>query len=138
MTHHNFDTPTYLLIGSDETKPIDSKYSAKDLRLQLTNLHQNLLSLIDNMQKNTKTKLDDETINTLKQKLSTIKPIDRNLEKDGIKLNWELENFYHMPLAAVITNLDKIQADMKNLESEFLHTFAAASMFLKQIYYMPM
>jgi hypothetical protein len=32
-----------------------------------------------------------------------------------------------MPLAAVITNLDKIQADMKNLESEFLHTFAAAS-----------
>jgi len=123
----DYDTPTYLLIGSDETKPIDSKYSAKDLRLKLTTLHTDLLSLIDNMQKNTKTKLDDATINTLKQKLSTIKPIDRNLEKDGIKLNWELENFYHMPLAAVITNLDKIQADMKNLESEFLHTFAAAS-----------
>jgi gliding motility-associated protein GldM len=123
----DFDTPTYLLIGSDETKPIDSKYSAKDLRLQLTTLHTDLLSLIDNMQKNTKTKLDDATINTLKQKLSTIKPVDRNLEKEGIKLNWELENFYHMPLAAVITNLDKIQADMKNLESEFLHTFAAAS-----------
>jgi len=123
----DYDTPTYLLIGSDESKPIDSKYSAKDLRLQLTTLHTDLLSLIDNMQKNTKTKLDDATINTLKQKLSTIKPVDRNLEKDGIKLNWELENFYHMPLAAVITNLDKIQADMKNLESEFLHTFAAAS-----------
>lgn len=123
----DYDTPTYLLIGSDEAKPIDTKYSAKDLRLQLTNLHADLLNLIDNMQKNTKTKLDDETIATLKQKLSTIKPIDRNLEKDGIKLNWELENFYHMPLAAVITNLDKIQADMKNLESEFLHTFAAAS-----------
>jgi gliding motility-associated protein GldM len=123
----DYDTPTYLLIGSNETKPIDTKYSAKDLRLQLTNLHQDLLNLIDNMQKNSKTKLDDEAINTLKQKLSTIKPVDRNLEKDGIKLNWELENFYHMPLAAVITNLDKIQVDMKNLESEFLHTFAAAS-----------
>jgi len=123
----DYDTPTYLLIGSDEAKPIDTKYSAKDLRLQLTNLHTDLLNLIDNMQKNSKTKLDDATIHTLKQKLATIKPIDRNLEKDGIKLNWELENFYHMPLAAVITNLDKIQADMKNLESEFLHTFAAAS-----------
>jgi gliding motility-associated protein GldM len=123
----DYDTPTYLLIGSDESTPIDTKYSAKDLRLQLTNLHQDLLNLIDNMQKNSKTKLDNETIATLKQKLSTIKPVDRNLEKDGIKLNWELENFYHMPLAAVITNLDKIQADMKNLESEFLHTFAAAS-----------
>lgn len=123
----DFDTPTYLLIGSDETKPIDSKYSAKDLRLQLTTLHTDLLSLIDNMQKDSKTKLDAESIATLKQKLGTIKPTDRNIIKEGVKLNWELENFYHMPMAAVITNLDKIQADMKNLESEFLHTFAAAS-----------
>ncbi|MES2514909.1 MAG: GldM family protein [Bacteroidota bacterium] len=123
----DFDTPTFLLIGSDETNPIDTKYSAKDLRLQLTNLHTDLLALIDNMQKDSKTKLDDESITTLKQKLNTIKPIDRNIEKEGVKLNWELENFYHMPMAAVITNLDKIQADMKNLESEFLHTFAGAS-----------
>ena len=123
----DFDTPTYLLIGSDETKPIDSKYSAKDLRIQLTTLHTDLLGLIDNMQKDTKTKLDAESITTLKQKLGTIKPVDRNIVKEGVKLNWELENFYHMPMAAVITNLDKIQADMKNLESEFLHTFAAAS-----------
>jgi gliding motility-associated protein GldM len=123
----DFDTPTYLLIGSDETNPIDTKYSAKDLRLQLTNLHADLSGLIDHMQKDSKTKLDDESIATLKQKLNTIKPVDRNLEKEGIKLNWELENFYHMPMAAVITNLDKIQADMKNLESEFLHTFAGAS-----------
>lgn len=123
----DYDTPTYLLIGSDESHPVDKKYSAKDLRVQLTNLHQDLLLLIDNMQKDPKSKLDDESIHTLKQKLATIKPVDRNLMKDGIKLNWELENFYHMPLAAVITNLDKIQADMKNLESEFLHTFAAAS-----------
>ena len=123
----DFDTPTYLLIGSDETKPIDTKYSAKDLRKQLTNLHSDLLRLIDNMQKESKTKLDDESITTLKQKLNTIKPVDRNIVKEGITLNWELENFYHMPMAAVITNLDKIQADMKNLESEFLHTFAGAS-----------
>lgn len=123
----DFDTPTHLLIGSDAANPIDSKYSAKDLKLQLTNLHTNLLGLIDNMQKNSKTKLDEESITTLKQKLATIKPIDRNLVSGGVKLNWESENFYHMPMAAVITNLDKIQADMKNLESEFLHTFAAAS-----------
>jgi len=123
----DFDTPTYLLIGSDESKPITTKYSASDLRLQLTNLHKDLSLLIDNMQKDTKTKLDDESIKTLKQKLGTIKPMDRNIMKEGVKLNWELENFYHMPMAAVITNLDKIQADMKNLESEFLHTFAAAS-----------
>ena len=123
----DFDTPTFILIGSDETKPITTKYSASDLKLQLNTLHKDLELLIDNMQKDSKTKLDAESIKTLKQKLGTIKPVDRNLYKEGVKLNWELENFYHMPMAAVITNLDKIQADMKNLESEFLHTFGAAS-----------
>lgn len=123
----DYDTPTYLLIGSSESKPITTKYSASDLRLQLTNLHTDLLVLIDNMQKDSKTKLDEESINTLKQKLSTIKPIDGHISMDGVKQNWEIENFYHMPMAAVITNLDKIQADLKNVESEFLHVFAAAS-----------
>lgn len=123
----DYDTPTYLLIGSSESKPITTKYSAIDLRLQLTNLHTDLLVLIDNMQKDSKTKLDEESINTLKQKLSTIKPIDGHISMDGVKQNWEIENFYHMPMAAVITNLDKIQADLKNVESEFLHVFAAAS-----------
>lgn len=123
----DYDTPTYILIGSSESKPITTKYSASDLRLQLTNLHSNLLLLIDNMQKDSKTKLDDESINTLKQKLSNIKPIDGNISASGVKQSWEIENFYHMPMAAVITNLDKIQADLKNVESEFLHVFAAAS-----------
>jgi gliding motility-associated protein GldM len=123
----DYDKPTYLLIGSDEGNPIATKYSAKDLRAQLTKLHSDLLILVDNMQKDSKTKLDDESIKTLKQKLSNIKPVDRNVMSDGVKLNWELENFYHMPMAAVITNLDKIQADMKNVESEFLHVFAEAS-----------
>lgn len=123
----DYDKPTYLLIGSDEANPVSTKYSARDLRLQLTKLYTDLLTLIDNMQKDSKTKLDDESINALKQKLSNIKPVDRNVMSDGVRLNWELENFYHMPMAAVITNLDKIQADMKNVESEFLHTFAEAS-----------
>lgn len=123
----DYDTPTYLLIGSSESKPITTKYSASDLRLQLTNLHTDLLVLIDNMQKDSKTKLVEESINTLKQKLSTIKPIDGHISMDGVKQNWEIENFYHMPMASVITNLDKIQADLKNVESEFLHVFAAAS-----------
>ncbi len=123
----DYDTPTYILIGSDTYKPKTDKYSAKDLRLQLSNLHSHLLSMLDNMQKNSDTKLDLADINAFKQKLNNIKPTDRNIEDQGMKLNWELENFYNMPMAAVITNLNKIQADMKNTESEFLHVFSAAS-----------
>ncbi len=123
----DYDTPTHVMIGSDETSPITTKYSAKALREQLENLHTNLTVMLDNMQKNKETKLDAADLSALKQKLNTIKPVDRNISNDGIKLNWELENFYHMPMAAVITNLNKMQADMKNIESEFLHVFASAS-----------
>jgi gliding motility-associated protein GldM len=123
----DYDTPTYLLLGSDEASPITTRYSAKDLRLQLDRLYGGLTGMLDNMQKNADTKLDEADLNALKQKLATIKPVDRNLVSDGVKLNWELENFYNMPMAAVITNLNKIQADMKNVESEVLHVFGAAS-----------
>lgn len=123
----DYDTPTYILIGDDESKPKKGKYSAYELRQKLTTLHTELQALLDNMQKDAKTKLDLADLNALKVKLNTIKPVDRNIVDEGVKLNWELENFYHLPMAAVITNLDKIQADMKNLESEFLHVFAAAN-----------
>ena len=123
----DYDTPTYLMIGSDEANPISTKYSAKDLKTQLTNLHNHLITMIDNMQKNAETKLELDDLIALKQKLKSIMPIDRNIMDDGVKQNWELENFYHLPMAAVITNLNKIQADMKNIESEFLHVFSAAS-----------
>lgn len=123
----DYDTPTYLLIGSNEAAPKTTKYSARDLKLQLTKLHADLTMMLNNMQKDKDTKLHDKDIAALKEKLNTIKPIDKNMEVDGVKLNWELQNFYHMPLAAVITTLDKMQADMKNLESEILHVFSAAS-----------
>lgn len=123
----DYDTPTFLLIGSDETAPKVTKYSAKDLKLQLTKLHTDLTMMLDNMQKDGKTKLHEKDFLSLKEKLNTIKPMDKNIVEDGVKLNWELQNFYHMPMAAVITNLDKMQADMKNVESEILHMFSAAS-----------
>lgn len=123
----DYDTPTYLLIGSNEASPIKTRYSASDLRLNLDKLHGDLIFMLDKMQKETSTSLDLADMNALKQKLDGIKPSDRNIHDDGMKLNWELENFYHMPMAAVVTNLNKIQADLKNVESEMLHTFSSAS-----------
>lgn len=37
------------------------------------------------------------------------------------------KNSYHLPEAAVITNLNKMQADLKNLEAEILGEYSAAS-----------
>lgn len=123
----DYDTPTYLLIGSNEARPKTDKYSAWDLRKQLENMCRDLNMMLENMQKEKSTKLDEKDFQNLKKRLKLFKPFDKSTTVDGVKMNWELQNFYHMPLAAVITNLNKIQADTKNLESEFLHVFASAS-----------
>lgn len=123
----DFDTPTYLLIGDDEASPKKGKYSATELRGELTGLYDKLNKLVDDMQKDKHTEIDAAELKALKEKLATIKPVDRNIDDDGVKLNWELENFYHLPLAAVVTNLDKMQADVRNIESEFLHVFSASA-----------
>ena len=54
--------------------------------------------------------------------------LDANLEKtfsfedrkdaSGTKNNWESINFYHVPLAAAVTILSKIQTDIRNTESD--------------------
>jgi gliding motility-associated protein GldM len=128
MKHlEDYDTPTYLFLGSDETKPINTAYSALDLKLQLNTLSANLESDLNTMQANKATHLEKEDFMSLKEQLKLIKPQDKGREEDGIKLNWEQENFYHLPAAAVLTNLDKLQTDLKNLEAEFLRVYSAAS-----------
>ena len=42
-------------------------------------------------------------------------------------MSWEMENFYHLPEAAVIANLTKMQVDIKNAEAEILQVFSSAS-----------
>ena len=51
----NYDAPTHLMIGDDETKPLDGEFTAVDLRKRLNSLHDNLLKMPDDMQKNEKT-----------------------------------------------------------------------------------
>ncbi|MBC7862420.1 MAG: hypothetical protein IAF38_05550, partial [Bacteroidia bacterium] len=41
--------------------------------------------------------------------------------------SWETQNFYHLPLAAVVCNLTKIQSDIKNVEAECISQLSGAS-----------
>lgn len=123
----DYDIPTYQLIGSDETKPSEGAFSAKELRGKLSHLHSELLALIEGMNKNKSTLLPKKDYEALKTKIGIIKPVDTNEMEDDIKVTWEIQNFYHLPLAAVITNLSKIQSDIKNVETEMINQLAAAS-----------
>ncbi len=121
----DYDTPTQLFIGSDEANPKTSRYSAYDLKQKLNNLSSELNQMIADLKN--KKQLDDVDSKSLIETAKTIVPIDRNMTVDGIHMNWELENFYNIPTAAVITNFDKLQTDLKNVESELFRVLAASS-----------
>jgi gliding motility-associated protein GldM len=123
----DYDIPTYELIGSDAANPEKKPNSALELQEKLNGLVNFLTNMLDNMQKEKSTKLMEDDYNSLKKKFQSIKPVDSGAEEDGIKLTWPVENFYHLPMAAVITNLNKMQADLKNLEAEILQVFSGAS-----------
>jgi gliding motility-associated protein GldM len=123
----DYDTPTGMLIGSDPSKMIDGEHSAKALRRKLEGLVDKLTKLVDEMQQNPKTKFLKEDYEQIKKKIENLKPKDSDKIEDGLKQTWEIANFNHLPMAAVVTNMNKMIADMKNTEAELYQVFAAAS-----------
>ena len=123
----NYDKPTFLLIGPDETKLTDAKYSAKELRHNITALTTSLSTMIDEMKDKKGVMLPNEDYLVLKNKIKLFTPHDNYKDKEGKAISWEIKNFYNMPLAGVITNLSKMQSDIRNIESEMVSTFAAAA-----------
>ncbi len=122
-----YDKPTFQLIGSDENNPESKEYSAKELRGKLNGLCDKLNGIVEDMNKHSATKLPPADYISLKEKIKILRPIDSNEMVDDLKMTWELQNFYNLPIAAVITNLSKIQSDVKNMETEIINQFAAAS-----------
>ncbi|GIV27789.1 MAG: hypothetical protein KatS3mg027_1603 [Bacteroidia bacterium] len=123
----DYDTPTGMLIGSDPSKMIDGEYSAKALRRKLEKLVTDLTKLVDNMQQDKKTQFLKEDYEQIKKKIENLRPKDSDKIEDGLKQTWEISNFNHLPMAAVVTNLNKMIADMRNTEAEIYQVFAAAS-----------
>ena len=104
----NYDIPTNLMIGGEPTAPKTGPWSSMELKGILTAYKENLTKLfIDHPEKN-------EII---------IKDIEEAIEFKGqdhgdVFEEWEVAQFNHLPLAAVITNLTKMQADVRSLEAD--------------------
>jgi gliding motility-associated protein GldM len=122
----DYDKPTFFLLGADETKPRSGKYSAAELRRSIKNLTDSLNTMLDQMKDKNGMKLPDKDYQVLKDKIKLFTPHDHLLDKEGLPVTWEIKNFYNLPLAAVITNLSKIQGDLRNIEGEMINTFASA------------
>ncbi|MBL7932191.1 MAG: gliding motility protein GldM [Bacteroidia bacterium] len=123
----NTDKPSYFLIGPDETKPESGKYKALELKQNIMALADSLQNMIDYMKDRDGLRLPEEDYLLLKNKITAFRPRTDYFDPEGLKINWEIKNFYNQPLAAVITNLSKLQGDVRNIEGQLINTFASAS-----------
>lgn len=123
----NYDKPTHLLIGDDERNPKSGEFTAVELKTKITEVHDKLIKMIDDMQKKKETRFLQSDYESLKKKIETLKPDAGDEKEDGVPVTWEILNFYHLPLAGTITNLTKMQADLKNVEAEIVSNFSGAA-----------
>jgi gliding motility-associated protein GldM len=123
----NYDMPTTVLLGSNEHSLKTGPLTASELRDKLNALHDKLIGQIDKMQKTDGLHLLQNDYDNLKKKIALIKPTDSGRKDEGITYTWALDNFYHLPLAAVFVNLNKMQSDLNNVEAEILQVFSSAS-----------
>ena len=108
LSKDNYDTPTLVMGLADPAKPKDGEWSAVDLKNKINKYKEDILELF----KENKTAQD-----MMRQTLSVLETPDPP-KGSGDDKNWESANFYHVPLAAVITILSKIQSDVRSAEAE--------------------
>ncbi|HRD51631.1 MAG TPA: gliding motility protein GldM [Flavobacteriales bacterium] len=96
---------TNLMIGSEPAKPKEGPFTAVDLRKKLEEFRDKVKSM----------RPEDADLSASMDRL-----FDMSDRKDagGTMNTWESINFYHVPLAAGITIMSKIQADVRNAEGE--------------------
>lgn len=123
----DYDKPTYFLLGSDEANPKIDKLSAVNLKKTMITLTDSLNSMLDYMKDKDGLRLPERDYQVLKDKIRLFRPREDYKDPEGQPLSWEMKNFYNLPLAAVVTNLSKIQSDIRSIESEMVNVFGAAA-----------
>ncbi|RMG78960.1 MAG: gliding motility protein GldM [Bacteroidetes bacterium] len=99
----NYDKPTEFLIGQEVTNPKKGEWTATELKDKIDEYRNFLINDI----------LKGDTAGMHLGLDTDIEVIDNGTKEDWISLN-----FYHLPLVAVVTNLTKIQSDVRNAEAD--------------------
>ena len=105
----NYDIPTEKLGLSEPGKPKEGELTALELHQKLEEYRDLLL-----------TKVQGNAI--LENSLNETFSFEKTKAKDGTPELWEAKNFYHSPLAAVVTILSKIQSEVLNAEADVVKT----------------
>jgi gliding motility-associated protein GldM len=103
----NYDIPSMVMGLAEPATPKDGEFTAVELRGKINKFQADLLGLFD----------DKETKEMMTKTLAVLDTKDFGMV-NGTKETWETGNFYHVPLAAVVTILSKIQSDVRSAEAE--------------------
>jgi gliding motility-associated protein GldM len=105
----NYDTPTRFFMAGT---PDGSAGEAKVLKDKIVAYKKAMLELVDEKYRNTiKMGIDTEA---------------KYYNRDGKEQNWQTHNFYHTILAATVTILNQIKADVKNIEFDVVNNIFSA------------
>lgn len=107
----NYDKITEIMIGSDETHPKEGEGTAKDLHLKLDAYKNKLLGIVGK---------SNPTLTSNIEKTFDLKD-EKEAGESGVVVPWETKNFYHVPLAAGVTIMSKLQTDIRNIENEMVN-----------------
>ncbi len=102
----NYDIPTYIMVEDTDD---GSKGKAKELKQMLQGMTASLLSVLDE---------EDRSQMNLEMDLADVQT------EEGTQ-TWEINNFYHTPLAASVALLSKLESDVRNMEYEVLNKLTA-------------
>jgi len=116
----NYDEPTNLLIGSEAATPIDGELTALDLKKRVAKYKEEMIKLFDDKKLFIPTDKKD-----MEGKLKAGLDLPDGVE-NGVKAGWEVVNFYHLPLAAVVVNLTALQSQITNAEVDVVSKLLSA------------
>jgi len=118
----NYDVPAQVLLGDEATnngRGKDGEHTMKDLKDRLLKLKK---ELTDMFEKNPNLFLPDVRKGMKAKIEGDIHTEDPRPVSGMAQETWEMEKVLHVPLAAVVTNLTAMQADIRNAESDVLTT----------------
>lgn len=105
----NYDVPTFILIGDGDPANLKTgAFSASELKYKIESYKNALLATASPEKK-------DEL-----SKRIGLNTSDNNLEIDGVKYNWEMENFFHTSLYGDLALLSQIQESARLAETAVL------------------
>ena len=107
---------TSLLIGHAPEAPRADPYSATDLKKHLIEFKERLLKI--NVQRADSGAAAFTLPEDLQAAINGTFNFDGPfLDKDGKEESWEVNNFFHMPLVAVLASMTKIETDVMNIKN---------------------